>query len=170
MTSQINDDPVGDTTMETTHLAGPPVRIEGVKAGTGIFSSCVPIAIARHITDLNTTTIQVVPHPQTLKDEITRLRAELIDVKQTASAAAADTAVARMALRMAVDQHDREAKEMKRTIAGLFSAITAQTQDLERLAAAVVAREYAAPAKDVAPDRTDADDWSMPGGLPRGVR
>lgn len=162
MSNDINDDAVGDTPMETTHLAGPPVKIEG---RTTITPRRITIA---RITDLDTTTIQVVPHPQTLKDEITRLRAELLDANAKGSVAAADTATARLALRMAIDQHDREIKAMKRVIAGLFSTIAFQTRDIERLAAATVAREYAAPVSEPLLERDD--DWAMPGGLPRGVR
>ena len=98
------------------------------------------------------------------------LRLSLAEANKAALAAAADTATARMVLRLAVDQHDREVRALKRVIAGLFSAITAQAQDLERLAAAVVAREYAESASDKASERTDDDEWLMPGGLPRGVR
>lgn len=103
-------------------------------------------------------------------DAVRALRLSLAEANKAALAAAADTATARMVLRMAVDQHDREVKELKRVIAGLFSTITAQAQDMERIAAAAVAREYAALAKDAVPSSTDVADWTMPGGLPRGVR
>lgn len=98
------------------------------------------------------------------------LRLSLAEANKAALAAAADTATARLALRMAVDQHDRESKSLKREIARLHSTIEAQSRDMERIAAAAVAREYAAPAKDAAPSSTDTADWAMPGGLPRGVR
>lgn len=99
--------------------------------------------------------------------DIRALRQSLNEANKAALAAAADTATARLALRMAIDQHDREIKSMKRVIAGLFSTIAFQTQDIERLAADAVAREYAAPVSEPPPER---DDWAMPRGLPRGVR
>lgn len=141
---------VGETPTETTHLAGAPVMIKGQALADQI---CVEIR-----------------EGVSMANENARMRAELIEANKAALAAAADTAMARQVLRMAVDQHDREVKALKRVIAGLFSTITMQAQDMERLAAAAVAREYAAPASDKAPERDDDDDWFMPGGLPRGVR
>lgn len=109
------------------------------------------------------------PVGDTTAAEIRALRQSLADANKAALAAAADTATARLVLRMAVDQHEREVKALKRTIGDLFSAIEAQAIDLERLASSIVAGEYAEPVRDKAPGRAD-DDWFMPGGLPRGVR
>lgn len=107
---------------------------------------------------------------ETTSADIQALRLSLTEAHKAALAAAADTAMARQVLRLAVDQHDREVKALKRVIAGLVSTIAAQESDLERLAAAVASREYAEPVTDKAPERTDDDDWFMPGVLPRGVR
>lgn len=157
---------VGETPIETTYFAG---QLPGADAHKFVTPSTLAVG---KITDLDTTTIQVVSHPQTLKDEIARLRTELDETNRAALAAAADTATARQVLRLAVDQHDREIKALKQMIAGLVSTIAFQERDLERLAAAAIAREYAAhagnakAAKPGAPD----DDWVMPAGLPCGMR
>lgn len=166
MSNDINDDAVGETPMEATHIAGLPVKIKGER-----LAKKITVEI-RNATDFSNLIAASGPGPTDeelrLEQENDRLRAELLDASAKGSAAAADTATARLALRMAIDQHDHEIKAMKRVIAGLFSTIAFQTRDIERLAAAAVAREYAAPVSEPSPESDD--DWAMPGGLPRGVR
>lgn len=166
MSNDINDDSVGDTPMETTHLAGPPVKIKGERLAEKIMIEI------RNATDFSNLIAASGPGPtdeeMRLEQENDYLRAELIDARKRASAAVAETASVRLSLRLVLDQHDEERKALEYKIAGLVSTIDALSRDMERLASAAVAREYAAPVSEPQPERDD--EWAMPGGLPRGVR